>query len=164
MDPDTAQRIDRATRWIDSKWFLPVVFAALGVLILGFGTAIFATIQASGADDRALERVKREAVAEAFKADLNTCRTGNRTRPQIAINSLIINDGVLRGFGATVAQRRVGARLAVESLGQEIGENGSAGPRDCDKSGTIGPGDYQPGVAPPVFIDPRTGLPPGVEP
>lgn len=163
--------VEHAIRVVDNRRvFAVVVVTSVAIVCAGFAVAVAAIVIGSGADDRALAQVRRDAAAdadrarrEAAAADLRTCRIGNVTRPQIAVNTLVIVDGVLRGLNAPIEVRRAAARGAIVALDEQLARDGSAGPRDCNHDDEITRADYPPKVGPqPILGD--NGLPRGATP
>ena len=145
--------------------FWIVVGTVLAILFIGFGVAIAALVVGSGADDRAITQVRREAAATAQRdaaisaaRDLRTCRRANRNRPQIAINTLAVVDGVLQRFGVPLEGRKVAAAAAVARLRPEQEPDRSIGPTDCNGDGIVTHADYPPGQGPRPILG-ADGLP-----
>ena len=162
-----ADRIsDRVLRIVDNpRRFVVGLVAVIALLAAGFVISGRALVVASGADDRALAEVRRQAAADTDRAarigaarDLGTCRLGNRNRPQPAINLLVVVDSVLERFGLPPEARKAAAASAVARLAPERGINGSVGPRDCNGDGYISALDYPPGQGPRPLLGPD-GLP-----
>lgn len=132
--------------------------ASLVAAAAGITLGVWALVIAQGAQGE-----NRRDIDATQAAALVSCRLGNVARPQIAANTLVVVDGVLKGLEAGLPLRRAAARAAVQALRPELAENGSAGPRDCTGDGRISDDDYPPGRPPRPLLGPD-GLPRGARP
>ena len=127
--------------------------ASLVAALCGIALGVWALTLAQSAQGE-----NRRDISDTQIEQLTTCQLGNRNRPQIAINTLIATDGILRAFGASVEDRQRAAAGAVEALRPELAEGRSIGPRDCNDDGRININDYYEGRQPPDLLGPD-GLP-----
>lgn len=142
-DAHRREVIDRVRLW-----------AALLLALSGVVIGIWAVTLSSAAID--------ENAADLATTNLgvrDTCRASNNNRPRIIIDQLVLNDGLLVAFGASVSQRQSAAAAGVERLQPEYAENGTLVVRDCDLDGVIGnSGDFYLGIPPPDLLG-TDGLP-----
>lgn len=81
---------------------------------------------------------------------LTTCQTGNRTRPQLAINQMVGIDGILTlNPKITIDVRRQVAAAYIHALEPELAPGRSIGFRDCNDDGRIDRADFLADEAPP---------------
>ena len=113
---------------------------ALTAATVGIGIAIWALTGAYEAQGD-----NRRDIRDTAATVLQTCRTSNRTRPQIQINSMINTDAALVAVGADLELRRLVAAEQVRAAAPELQPGRSIGFRDCDESGSIDRGDFIPG-------------------
>lgn len=127
---------------------------AVTTAAIGLAIAILAGYLALGATSE-----NQRDLRDTNATQLVTCQIGNRTRPQLAINTLVAVDAVLEKAGATLEQRREFAAAQVMRLRPEVASRtGSLGQRDCNGDGQIDQRDWLDGEPPPPLVG-HDGLP-----
>lgn len=120
---------------------------AITAAVIGLAIAAYAWwgVRDAQADNR------RDLLATA-QADLRSCQSENRTRPQIQVNVMVGIDGVLRlNPNITIGDRRRVASAYIDALKPELAPGRSIGFRNCDprEDDTIDRLDFLPGETPP---------------
>ena len=127
--------------------FWTVVFLTLASIVISVAISVWAITTAKGAPDEAARRLARDTASSV----LITCQTGNRTRPQLAINQMVGIDGILTlNPKITLDVRRQVAAAYIHALEPELAPGRSIGFRDCNDNGRIDRGDFLADEAPPA--------------